>query len=89
MSCHFDSGGISIESGSTRQLDYWNLSFENKEGSTRITMRIPKKGVFEDPHSPEKLSRSACMALAAKIADVLRRELHECDDRGKKKPKKK
>ncbi len=73
MSYHFKD--FEIDSGKSKKAPNWVITFYRKNGSAKITMRIPTSGIFDDPNSTKELSKADCVKLAGKIALILCSEL--------------
>jgi hypothetical protein len=71
MSHHFDDGDIEIGESKTRK-DHWDVTFKRKGTKVKITMKIPKTGIFDDPSSTHVLSKDEVMVLAKVIGCILR-----------------
>jgi len=77
MAHHFKAQDIIITTARTRGIPSYNVTFVNCETAAKITMRIPKLGIYDDPESTHELTYGEVMALAIEIAGVLREELQE------------
>jgi hypothetical protein len=77
MSYHWKDDDITIETVSKKGPFRYKVTFENCETGVKITMRIPKSGLYDDPESTHELTPDEAKALAIKIANVLRQELQE------------
>ncbi len=76
MAHHFRSYSISQEKGA-KGVGCYEITFVNEVTGAKITMQIPKLGVYDVPDSTRELTTDEVNKLAEHITIVIDHDLHE------------